>query len=88
MKFIHKKFLDIKKGQLFFACQDVIPLDVQRQKNNFALWYQVNTDSTVVEHQIHVVGTGHELPSGNLEYIATVQDNGGFVWHFYLERAQ
>lgn len=89
MKTIHKQILELKASQPFFAHVFAKPLCVQRQANRFCIWYETPNviDANDFEvSRIHIIGTGQLIPEGNLEYINTVQD-GTFVWHFYLERA-
>ena len=87
MKTIHKQLLELEAEQSFNAAQGISALSIQRQNLQFSLWYQTDTELPAAQYNVHIVGTGCEIPPGNLEYIASVQ-NGLFVWHFYLERMQ
>lgn len=50
-------------------------------------WYEVDDDLDYIEVRVISVGTEWELPK-ELKYwqfIDTVQDNNGYVWHYYHE---
>lgn len=49
------------------------------------VWYEVDDKLKEVEVNIIAIGTGWELPENNRywDYIGTVQDGMGFVWHYY-----
>lgn len=51
------------------------------------IWYEVDDDVDEIELQIICIGTGWELPETlkYLDYIGTVQDGLGFVWHYYVK---
>ena len=63
-------------------------LSVQEQNYRGPVcWYEVDDDLDDIEVRVISVGTGWELPE-NLKYwqfIDTVQDNNGYVWHYYHE---
>ena len=49
------------------------------------VWYEVDDDLKEIEIQIIAIGTGWDLPKNikYWDYIGTVQDGFGFVWHYY-----
>jgi hypothetical protein len=49
------------------------------------VWYEVDDDLKDIEVKIIAIGTGWELPKEIKfwNYIGTVQDGMGFVWHYY-----
>ena len=49
------------------------------------VWYEVDDDLKEIEIQIIAIGTGWDLPKNikYWDYIGTVQDEFGFVWHYY-----
>ena len=49
------------------------------------VWYEVDDDLKDIEVNIIAIGTGWELPKEIKfwDYIGTVQDGMGFVWHYY-----
>ena len=49
------------------------------------VWYEVDDDVKEIEIQIIAIGTGWDLPKNikYWDYIGTVQDGFGFVWHYY-----
>ena len=48
-------------------------------------WYEADDMADENEIQIIAIGTGWELPENirYWDYIGTVQDGMGFVWHYY-----
>jgi hypothetical protein len=100
MKTIHKFELRLTDAQELRTFHPIKPLSVQLQRNAFCMWAETEMEfvssvqdltpqpkqkRNIYRQIVHVVGTGQEIPDGNLEYISTVQ-SGEFVWHFYLER--
>ena len=57
-------------------------LSVQVQADAICLWAIVSPEKETEARRFIVVGTGHELPEGRLQYLATVQQ-GPFVWHAF-----
>ena len=49
------------------------------------VWYEVDDELEDIEVKIITIGTGWELPKEIKfwDYIGTVQDDMGFVWHCY-----
>lgn len=49
------------------------------------VWYEVDDELSDIEVKIVAIGTGWELPREIKfwDYIGTVQDGMGFVWHYY-----
>lgn len=49
------------------------------------VWYEVDDELKDIEVKIIAIGTGWELPREIKfwDYIGTVQDGMGFVWHYY-----
>lgn len=86
---IHKQVLSLEEHQTFTPGGEVRKLlDIQVQRDNACLWYEINTDagpSFQTEVHITVVGTGFYVPSSPFAYIATTQV-GQFVWHWYGKR--
>jgi hypothetical protein len=60
-------------------------LDAQLQGQRLFLWALIDPGAELVGRQVHVVGTGWEIPPqyGELLYVSTFQD-AGFVWHVFL----
>ena len=87
---IHKQHFALNDRQAFQAHREITPLTVQRQGKNWSLWYETWADDPNAQRRqcywrIHVIGTGHPFDPEGLDWIATQQD-GEFVWHFYIER--
>lgn len=61
-------------------------LTVQSQHNVPTIWAIVNTEEDMKKRTFIVVGTGHEIPKGKLNYIGTIQQmTGMLVWHVFEE---
>lgn len=61
-------------------------LTAQYQGNQLCIWAMVNDTAEYKRPTvIRIYGTGHKIPETNLEYIATVQDAGLFVWHIFKQ---
>jgi hypothetical protein len=58
-------------------------LTAQLQNNDITLWAEVNDNKEKETRVFEVYGTGHEMNEYDLDYIGTVQDNSGLVWHVY-----
>jgi len=62
------------------------PLSVQEQHGIFVLWCLVDDKWPLKEITVYQFGTGHEIPEKMLgEYLSTVQDSDGFVWHYFID---
>lgn len=66
-------------------------LTVQVQYETPCLWAMVDTEKPLVDHLIHIAGTGHPLPLQNVgwgQYVGSFQRLGGsLVFHvFDIER--
>jgi hypothetical protein len=57
-------------------------LTAQLQAGEWCIWYLCNDQQPMTSRKIVVVGTGHETPSGVLDYIDTIQD-GAYVFHLF-----
>lgn len=63
---------------------EIVPLTVQVQGDHLALWYECNTEATLIKHyNLSVILTGEEIPGGNFTYITTLQVHE-YVLHFYI----
>lgn len=48
------------------------------------LWVIIDTDKEEQEIDIIALGTGLDMPKGVQDYIGTVQDDFGYVWHYFI----
>lgn len=48
------------------------------------LWAIIDTDKEEQEIDIVALGTGWDVSKGVQEYIGTVQDGFGYVWHYFV----
>ena len=63
-------------------------LHVANQREQITVWAEVNTLEHECLRTLHVVGTGHDVPSSS-DYIGSALMAGGdFVFHIYAERTQ
>ena len=61
------------------------PLCVQLQNGRPTVWAEVDPeDPDKRNKRFFIIGTGHEIPFLNLEYVGTFQQEP-FVWHVYVE---
>lgn len=47
------------------------------------LWAIIDTNKEEQEINIVALGTGWDLPERTQEYIGTIQDDFGYVWHYF-----
>lgn len=80
---IFKYQLDLVNGpQPVMLPDESTLLTAQMQNGNICVWARVNPDSPSRMFFFFVVGTGHPMPEGASQYLATVQ-MGPFVWHVF-----
>jgi hypothetical protein len=48
------------------------------------MWAIIDTDKNEQEINIVALGTGWDLPEQIQEYIGTLQDDMGYVWHYFI----
>lgn len=63
-------------------------LDIQMQNGVPVIWAIVNTELKGRRFYIYGYGTGwelNEMVEARGDYLGTVQDNEGYVWHYFLE---
>ena len=58
-------------------------LAVQMQGENPTLWALVNPRCAIQSRFFRIYGTGHGIPEPPGNYIGTVQDARGLVWHVF-----
>lgn len=56
-------------------------LSVQMQNDLPVAWFLVETENAAVERHFRIYGTGWPIDEANLNYLGTIQDRSGFVWH-------
>lgn len=88
MRTVYKYPLELTDSQILHLPSSAKPLSVQLQGNQLCLWADVPAGQFVVEKEvvITIVGTGHPIPPGAVNYLGTVQQ-GPFVWHVYASAA-
>lgn len=70
-------------------CKFVRLLDIQLQSDKTVAWILNDSKAPEATIMITPVGTGWRVPSGvldGMEYVKTVQDKYGLVWHYYMNR--
>lgn len=83
MKTIYKYPLGDWEGLLQLPQRAVI-LHTDFQNGAIVLWASVDTSNPLEGREFRVVGTGHELPENEYQYIGTVKDHN-FVWHVFVK---
>ena len=58
------------------------PLHVNHQGGDF-VWALVDNSQPMVTHRFNVVGTGWDLTYVNGEYLGTLHEPNGMVWHAF-----
>jgi len=87
MLVIHKFKLELTDRQVITFKSLYEPLSVIEQHGEIMLYCKVSTfQSSVATHDlvVYVVGTGHQLPVGDVKFIGTVKV-GPYVWHVYVD---
>lgn len=66
---------------------DVLPyVQMSESGGGITIWARVDTETPLVDHHLHVRGTGHEIKMDDeywMSYVDTVID-GRFVWHVFV----
>lgn len=84
MRKIYKYELPVDGGIITIKQCIIKILNIQEQNGIPMMWAIVDPDNEVVEPlEIVAIGTGWELPTGLDDYLGTVQDEWGFVWHYF-----
>lgn len=82
---IHKQTLVLNEEQRIWLPEGAKILSVQAQRGQIAMWY-LNDGAPSRLYTVVIVGTGHNVPAGALQYVGTVQMNDGtLVWHIFLK---
>jgi hypothetical protein len=80
MKTIHKFHLN----DFVLMPKGAKPLHVNHQGTSM-VWALVDDSRSMVTHKFNIVGTGWDLEDIEGEYLGTVHEPNGFVWHvFYV----
>jgi hypothetical protein len=84
MKTIHKYILSDAANKVpTFAGARFI--HVANQREQIAVWAEVNTLERECMRTLHVVGTGHQAPPFAEHVGSALVDGGTFVFHIYAE---
>lgn len=71
-------------GRVTLSVPGGVVMSVQMQRGEPCLWMGVDPEMPKQERCFEWVGTGHDVPSHVIQYVGTVQSNGGvFVWHLF-----
>ena len=82
---IFKYDLKIIDEQTIDVPQFATPIKVAMQEGQLKMWCQVTPSRPLIKYTIYIFGTGHNLPYKALNYLESVIDDRGLVWHIYLE---
>ena len=84
MRKIYKYELPVDGGIITIKQCIIKILSIQEQNGIPVMWAIVDPDNEKIEPlEIVAIGTGWELPTGLDDYLGTVQDGCGFVWHYF-----
>ena len=84
MKKIYKYDLPITGSTTHILAPIEKILTVQMQNSIPVMWAMVDLDKEDTDWYIAAVGTGWDISGEPLEeYIGTVQDDMGYVWHYF-----
>jgi hypothetical protein len=85
MRTIYKYPIEVVDEQIVKMPQFSKILTVQLQRNHVCIWAEVETDEPIVDYELFIFGTGHEIPPYlKKRYIGTFQLLGGdLVFHLY-----
>ncbi|MES2707138.1 MAG: hypothetical protein V4726_11110 [Verrucomicrobiota bacterium] len=53
------------------------------QHNEPQIWLEVDPDAPRQQVEVHMVGTGGEVPPGSTHVGTILTDGGNYVWHYY-----
>ena len=83
---IYKYSLKAASAQLITMPCGAEIIHCAEQLGELTIWATVgDKEEEPVERLIRIIGTGHTMPSGELNHIATVLMEDGFVWHVFEE---
>lgn len=83
MKTIHKYPLDPRRPIVEMPIGAKV-LSVQIQRGDVCLWALVDTSAEIERRAFIVLGTGHEVPDNDGEFVATFQmEDLGLVFHVF-----
>ena len=85
---IYKEMLGIDGETVVVSGNIKRVLDVQWQKGvGPVVWFESDERAPFVKIPICGIGTGWELGelADDFKYLGTLQDNLGFVWHYYAK---
>ena len=64
----------------------VKPLALELKNYTPVIWVECDANGPSVNYRISCIGTGQPFEKREgMEYLGTLQENSGFVWHYYLE---
>ncbi len=85
---IYKYKLELIGSQSITMPVNAEILSIQYQSENLCLWAMFDDDELKTEARIFViVGTWYQFDCEGLNFLATVQQDGVFVWHIFEEIA-
>lgn len=79
-----------RDGEVITIHADVIKwLDIQEQNGWPHIWAIVDENGNARDYEIAAWGTGWMVPDElmSMRYLGTVQDQGGYVWHYFMREA-
>jgi len=85
MRSVYKYQLQVKTKQSVYLPKGAQILSVQPQRDQVCIWALVDTNADPFPLDIHIYGTGHEMPEGaNFRHLDTFQlENGALIFHVF-----
>ena len=62
-------------------------LDVQLQNGVMTVWY-IDNPKENKDYEVCLVGTGWEVDLDGMQYVRTVQNLDGYVWHVFVKKVE
>ena len=61
-------------------------LHIENQDGWPMVWALINDDVEKGKYDIYSIGTGWDIDVEDTEYIGTIIDKFGYVWHYFVKR--
>lgn len=84
MQTIYKFRLEITDQQTLLVPGGYKFLSAGMQDLHLCVWVVVDPSVKEEAVEVLIVGTGHPMPNVMCEFVGTVQDHRGLVWHVFV----
>lgn len=86
MRTVLKFPLEVTLEQVLFLPVHFKILRLALQRNAVCVWIEMEEDAKRMATTVYLCGTGHRVPREASIHIGSVEDAGGFIWHYYMAR--